>query len=200
MWEYCCNPLKRNRVSVFFFSRNAFPICFWDGATSTVKSFHLATTLQFSKTVKQRLSCKHLSKSPPRQHKGSRRRRDLPSFLKHSTWWTAFLNPGLSGRSLSGARKPVVSTTRHKVELFLEQSAIDLCRPAGAFASSTWTWRTGYLENYLKLANFLSMGFLVVLLILGAEGWSRKSHYMVKSKKTHFHMWLLILIRIILHT
>lgn len=114
MLEYCCNPLKSKGVLFFFFLRNAFPIRFWDGVRSTLKSFHLSATLQFSKTLKQTLSCKHLSKSPPHQHKGSWRRRDLPSFLKRSTWWTAFLNRGLSVRLLSGARKPVVSTMPHR--------------------------------------------------------------------------------------
>lgn len=114
MLEYCCNSLKRKGVLFFFLLRNAFPICFWDGVWSTVKSFHLSTTLQSRKTLEQTLSCKHLSKSPPRQRKGSWRSRDLPSFLKRSTCWTAFLNRGLSVRSLSGTRKPVVSTTLHR--------------------------------------------------------------------------------------
>lgn len=48
-WEYCCNPLKRKEVLYFFFSRSASPVCFWDGAQGTAKSFHLTTARPFSK-------------------------------------------------------------------------------------------------------------------------------------------------------
>lgn len=145
-----------------------------------VKSFHLTTTLQLSRTLKQALSYKHLSKSPPRRHRGCWRRRDLPSFLKESTWWPASLSVG----SPSGARKPVVSTGLHgKSSCSCDQSL-----PAGRLLRQPHSYLGNVVSGKLfKNGKFpFKWAFLLFCLFRGKKAGAGRVITQWKAKKHIF--------------
>lgn len=71
--------------------------------------------------------------------------------------------------SLSGTQARGINHAAQKVELFLEQSVVNLLA-AGLLCQLHLNLENMVSGKLFKMANFLLMGFLVVLLVLGAGG------------------------------
>lgn len=130
---------------------------------------HHSKTVQ--QTLKQTLSCEHLSQSLPGQPQGSLRR-DLPLFLRLGTWWTAFPTPGPSACSISTPLRT--------------ESCCSWSSKWSVPASSVWTWRTGDLENCLKLQISFHCVFLLFCLFWGQKAGAGRVITWWKAKKHIF--------------